>query len=387
MCFIIKQPSNRQRRNRLRIPLSSPDITQKEIDAVIEVMKTGILSIGPKIKEFERKIADYNGVAHAIAVNSGTSGLHIVIKAYGIKKGDEVITTPFSFIASANCIIYEGATPVFCDIDPHLLEMDLWQLEKKITPKTKAILAVDVFGHPCNISELRRISQKYGLLLIEDACEALGSEHMGIKTGSGADAAVFAFYPNKQITTAEGGCIITNNDKIAKITRELRNQGRTEEDIWMQHKILGYNYRLNELGAAIGSVQMDRIDEILDKRALVARSYNQKLKNIKGINLPNISPNTTRMSWFIYAIRLDETLDRDLMMRHLISKGIGCRPYFTPIHTQEYIAAGYGYKEDDFPNTIKASKSHIALPFHNNISGAEIDYIAEVIKEWTQKCI
>jgi len=365
------------------IPLSAPDITQREIEAVVEVMRSGVLSMGPKIRGFERMIAEFTGVSHAVAVSSGTCGLHLAVKAAGIKEGDEVITTPFSFISSTNCILYERAIPVFCDIDPELLEMDPYEIRKKISKKTRAILAVDIFGHPCNITELRRIASEYDLLLIEDACEALGSEHLGIKTGAGADAAVFAFYPNKQITTGEGGCIATNNEKLADICRSLRNQGRAKGDDSLAYPILGYNYRMNEIAAAIGCIQMERIDDIIDRRA---GYYNKKLRDIKGIKPLQISDKTTRMSWFVYTIRVDDHIDRDMLMNWLLSKGISCRSYFVPIHTQKFIKERLRVKEEDHPNTVKAAMTHIALPFFNGLKESEIDYISDMLAKGVERC-
>ena len=365
----------------MEISLCKPDITQREIDAVVDVMKSGILSIGPKIEEFERKVADYVGVKHAIAVNSGTSGLHLLIKALGIKKGDEVITTPFSFVATANCILFEGARPVFADIDINTLELDMNGIEEKITPRTKAVIPVDIFGHPYDIKSLRKITDKYGLKIIQDACEALGSEYDGDKTGLLADGAVFAFYPNKQITTGEGGMIVTNNSEVAELCRSYRSQGRARTGLWLHHERLGYNYRMSELNAVVGSVQMDRLNEIISKRCSVAERYNKGLSNIKGLSIPYVSPKTTIMSWFSYVVRFDENINRDMVMDYLRSKGIGCKPYFTPIHLQPYMIEEFKYKQGDFPNAEKAGRSCLALPFYNNMSQNEIDYVVENIKE------
>ena len=365
----------------MKIDLAKPDITQTEIDAVVEVMKSGWLSIGPKVEEFENKIADYIGVKHAIAVNSGTSGLHLLIKAYDIKEGDEVITTPFSFVASTNCILFERAKPVFVDINPETLEMDIEQIKDKITERTKAILAVDVFGHPMDIKRLREIADRHKLILIEDSCEALGSEYNDVKSGSMADAAVFAFYPNKQITTGEGGMIVTNDGYIAELCRSYRSQGRAVTGFWLHHERMGYNYRMSEVNAAIGSVQMDRLSEIIEKRNAVANRYNDKLFRIDGVKIPYVSPRTTVMSWFVYVIRLDGNIDRDGVMEYLKRNGVACRPYFTPIHIQPYIKEMFGYQEEDFPNTAKAGRSCIALPFYNDLSDEEIEYAAKVLEK------
>jgi perosamine synthetase len=371
----------------LKVQLAKPDITQKEIDAVVDVMKSGILSIGPKVEEFEERISKYVGVKHAIAVNSGTSGLHLLIKSYGIEKGDEVITTPFSFVASANCVLFEGAQPVFVDIDPKTLNMDIKKIEEKINSKTKAILAVDVFGHPVNMKAIKEIADAHGLTVIEDSCEAIGSEYNGIKCGCMADGAVFAFYPNKQITTGEGGVIITNDDAVADLCRSYRSQGRAITGLWLHHERLGYNYRLSELHAALGTVQMERIDEIIDKRGKVADSYNSRLKDISGIQIPYIDPGVSKMSWFVYVIKLDPKIDRDKLMQYMLENGVGCRPYFTPIHLQPYFIEMFGYKEGDFPITEKIANSTIALPFFNDLNEDQIEYVVMRLKEGIQKVV
>jgi perosamine synthetase len=365
----------------MRVQLAKPDITQKEIDAVVHVMQSGLLSIGPEIEQFERKIAEYTGVNYGIAVNSGTSALNLIIKSLGIGAGDEVITTPFSFVASTNCFIMEGATPVFVDIDRKTLNMDVNKVEEKITDKTKAILAVDVFGQPINMIKLREIADKHNLYLIEDSCEAIGSSYLGHKTGSLADAAVFAFYPNKQITTAEGGIIVTNDKNLCNICQSLRSQGRAVTGFWLHHERLGYNYRMSELHAALGNVQMDRIEEIIKKRDKVAHIYNNELSRIGGIAIPYIHPDVTVMSWFVYVIRVDENIDRNKVMEYLKSKEVGCRPYFTPIHIQPYMVQRYGYSEADYPITTDIGRRSIALPFFNDLNYEQIKYVAEKLAE------
>lgn len=363
----------------MKIPLSKPDITQREKDLVFKVLDSNILSIGPMVEEFERKIAEYIGVKHAIAVNSGTSGLHLAVRALGIKDGDEVITTPFSFVASSNCILFERAKPVFVDIDPETLNMDISQIEGKISSRTKAILPVDVFGQAIDMKSIMDIAQRHDLKVIEDACEALGAEYDGHKAGSLAHAAVLAFYPNKQITTAEGGAIVTNDEEIAQLCRSMRSQGRPITGLWLEHERLGYNYRMSELHAALGVAQMERIDEILAKRQKVADMYNERLKDVDGVKIPYVHPKV-KMSWFVYVIRLEEGIDRNKVMEYLLENGIGCRPYFTPIHLQPFYRE-MGYKEGNFPVTEAVAKTTIALPFYNNLTEQEIDYVVEKLKE------
>jgi len=274
----------------MNVPLSSPDIGRRERELVNEVLDSNILSIGPRVEQFERMLADYLGVKEAVAVNSGTSGLHLAVRGLGICAGDEVITSPFSFVSSSNCILYEGARPVFVDIDPLTLNMDPEMIEKKISPGTKAILPVHVFGRPADMERIMEIARKHRLAVIEDACEAIGARYGEKMAGSESDAAVFAFYPNKQITTGEGGIISTNSSDLAGLCRSMRNQGRSGAGGWFNHCRLGYNYRLDELSAALGVAQMESIDEILAKREAVAMAYNAKLGRLAGVVLPYMEP-------------------------------------------------------------------------------------------------
>lgn len=365
----------------MNVPLSGPDITDVEIKYVNDVLISTKLSIGPYIEKFENKIAEFTGTKHAIAVNSGTSALHLIIRALDIKDGDEVITTPFSFIASSNCVLMERAKPVFVDIDPETLNLDLSQIESKINKYTKALLPVDAFGHPVDMVKINAIAEKHNLRVIEDSCEAIGSEFNGIKAGKMCDAGAFAFYPNKQITTAEGGVVVTDSDEIADLCRSMRSQGRPITGLWLEHERLGYNYRFSELHAALGLAQMERIDEILEKRNNVAQMYNSKLKKLQGVKIPYVAAEVNRMSWFVYVIRLDKKIDRNNVMQYLLDSDIGCRPYFTPIHLQKYFMEGFGYKAGDFPVTEAVAASTIALPFHTNLPEEQIDYVVDKLKE------
>lgn len=365
----------------MRIPLSKPDITKKDIDAVVEVLQSDILSIGPKILEFERNIANFIGTKYAIGVNSGTSGLHLLIRAMEVGRGDEVITTPFSFIASTNCFLFEKARPVFVDIDEKTFDISADMVEDKITDKTKLLLPVDVFGQPVNIEPFVDIARRRGIKVLEDSCEAIGSEYDGVKAGSLADGAVFAFYPNKQITTAEGGIIATNDDRIANTCRSLRSQGRAVTGIWLHHEQMGYNYRLSELHSALGVAQLSRIDEIMNKRNKVACYYYKHLGAVSGISLPWIHPKVTKMSWFVYVVTFDEGIDRNIVMELLNEKEIDSKPYFTPIHLQPYMRKQFGFKEGDFPVTERVGNSSLALPFYTNMSEGEVVRVCETLKE------
>lgn len=368
----------------LRIPLSYPDITYLEIQAVLDVLSTPNLSLGPKMLEFEDKFAAYIGTKHAVAVNSGTSGLHLCIKSLGIGVGDEVITTPFSFIASANCILFEGATPVFVDVDPLTRNIDVGKIEEKITSKTKAILPVHIFGQPCDMKPLMDLATRYNLKIIEDACEAIGAEYEGRKVGTYGACSVFSFYPNKQMTTAEGGVIVTDDPEIARLCRSYRNQGRSEGSGWLKHEHIGYNYRLSDLQCALGIVQLERIEELLQKRRTIADIYNKRLKDIRGIKPPYVA-DYLMMSWFVYVIQLmpqsGGLKERDEIIADLQDQGIACGNYFPPIHLQPFYRKQFGYKENDFPIAEGVGQRTIALPFFNSLRPQDIEQICRALEK------
>ena len=368
----------------LEISLSRPDLTEREVELVTQVLRSPQLSGGPFLERFERGIADYTGAKWAVGVSNGTCGLHLAVAALGIGDGDEVITTPFSFVASANCILYERARPIFVDIEPHTLNMDVGLIEAAITPHTKAILAVHVFGHPCEIDEIRAIADRRGLFLIEDACEALGAECNGRKVGTFGDCAVFAFYPNKQMTTGEGGMLVTNSDELAEVVRSQRNQGRDRAGTWLQHVRLGYNYRLDELSAALGVAQLERLDELISKRARVADLYTERLRDREGIEAPWVSPKVA-VSWFVYVVRLPEGVSRDRVMADLAERGIPTRPYFWPIHLQPFYVRAFGYRDGAFPVSERIGRSTLALPFHGALSEEVVDFVSEALIDAVKK--
>jgi perosamine synthetase len=384
------------------VPMSSPEIDESDRQAVLEVLKTTSLSIGPRVVEFEKSICAYSGARYAIAVNSGTSGLHLCLRAAGIQAGDLVLTTPFSFVSSTNVMLYENAIPVFVDVDPASGNIDVHQLTeaaadlssgdenrmRKWLPrrgaekhgKLRAILAVDVFGQPADYDAIRKIADQYELKLIEDSCEALGAEYKGKRAGLFGDYGVFAFYPNKQITTGEGGIIVTDDRQAAELMASLRNQGRAQGDTWLQHTHLGYNYRLDEMSSALGISQMKRIDTLIDQRERVAQAYNRRLSSIKNIELPYVGENTTRMSWFVYVIRVKAPLDRSRFAAALEAEGIPVRPYFLPIHLQPFIAEKFGYREGDFPLTEDLGRRGLALPFSSCMSEEQVALVCEKIE-------
>jgi len=371
---------------RMQVPLSQPSINQDDIDAVLAVMKTPTLSIGPQVRAFEEAVAAYTGVAEAVAVNSGTSGLHVCLAASGVESGDEVITSPFSFVASANCAIYQGATPIFADIDPDTLNIDPAQIEAKITDRTRAIIPVDVFGQPCDIEAIGAIARQHDLTIVQDACEAIGAERNGQRVGSHPDvkAAVFAFYPNKQMTTGEGGIVVTDDPEYARVLRSLSNQGRGDAGTWMNHVRLGYNYRLDEMSAALGRTQIARLDDILDRRAQVAAWYTERFATVDAVTVPFVAPETTRMSWFVYVIRLDPRVDRTQLIARLDADGVPSRPYFVPIHLQPYYRERYGFKPGDFPVTEAVTQTTLAIPFFSDMSLDQVEYVVDRITEYTR---
>ncbi|MBU3934804.1 DegT/DnrJ/EryC1/StrS family aminotransferase [Patescibacteria group bacterium] len=367
-----------------KIPLSKPDITNSDRQEVLKVLKTNFLSLGPKLKEFEKKIAKFAGVKYAVGVNSGTAALHLIIKTLNIKKGDEVITTSFSFISSSNCILYEGAKPVFVDIDEKTLNINPAKIAEKITSKTKAILAVDIFGRSADWDKLEEIAKKHKLFLIEDSAEALGSEYKGKKCGSFGNAGIFSFYPNKQITAGEGGMILTNNKDLADLCRSIANQGRKAEGgRWLEHIRMGYNYRLNEMSAALGLSQLERIKKIIKKREKIVKLYNQKLKNVKGIKTPALETDK-KISWFVYVVKLAKNLSggkRDKIISEMAKGGIQCSNYFYPIHLQPFYMENLKLNNNQLPVTEDIGKRTLALPFFNNITEKEINFVVRNLKE------
>jgi perosamine synthetase len=360
------------------IPLSSPDITEAEIAAVTEVLRTPQLSLGPQLPAFERALCERTGARHAIAVNSGTSGLHLSIRAAGIGAGDEVITSPFSFVASSNSVLFEGGVPVFVDIDARSYNIDPERIEAAITPRTRAILPVHVFGRPCAMEEILYLARRYGLEVIEDSCEAIGATRGTWAAGTMGRAGVFAFYPNKQITTGEGGAVMTNDDHVAALCRSLRNQGRGEGSGWLQHERLGYNYRLSDIQCALGSAQLARLDEILEARARVAAWYDQRLAGVDGLVRPELEEPGATVSWFVYVVRLAERFgraERDALIGALRERGIGANNYFTPIHLQPFYQDRFGFRPGDFPITEGVAERTIALPFFTRLGQAEVDRV------------
>jgi perosamine synthetase len=368
------QPSLQQ-----SIPMSSAEIDETDIQAVLSVLHTGRLALGPKIRAFEQAMRDYVGVKHAIAVNSGTAALHLIARSLGIGPGDEVLVPSFTFAASVNAFLYEGAIPVFVDIEPETYNLDPEDLARKITPRTRAIMVVDVFGHPADWDRILNLAEKQGLAVIDDCCEAVGAEYRGVKLGRLGDAGAFAFYPNKQLTTGEGGIVVTDRDDVAALCRSLSNQGRGEMGAWLEHEHLGYNYRLDEMSAALGESQLRRLDTFLAKRACVAQRYTERLSGLPWVRTPVVRPEV-KMSWFVYVVTLAEGLNRDPIMRAMEAQGVPARGYFSPIHLQPYILKRFQTATLDLPVTESIARRTIALPFHNNLSEVEIERVVSALE-------
>ncbi len=361
------------------IPMSLPETDEADVQAVAGVIRSGRLALGPQLEAFEALHCEYVGVKHAIAVNSGTSALHLLVRSLGLGPGDEVLVPSFTFASSVNALLYEGVTPVFVDIEPETYNLDPADLARKVTPQTRAIVVVDVFGHPAEWDAILEVAAAHNLRIIDDSCEALGAVYKGRKVGQFGDGAAFAFYPNKQMTTGEGGIIVTDDDEIAELCRSLRNQGRDEMGAWLEHVRLGYNYRLDEMSATLGVSQFRRLETFLHKRERVAQRYMERLQGLDWVRPPVVKP-YVRMSWFIYVITLAEGLSRDPIMARMAEQGIPTRGYFAPIHIQPYIRERFGDLSGTLPVTESVAQRTIALPFHNNLSEREIDIVITALE-------
>jgi len=360
------------------VALARPDIGDREIELVTDVLRSGVLAMGRYTSQFEAGIASQAGRREGIACSSGTAGLHLGVRALDIADGDEVLTTPFSFVASANCLLYERAVPRFVDIEESTLGMDPDLLAAAATDRTRAVLPVHVFGRPCQIGAISTMARDRGWKIIEDACEGLGSSVDGAPLGSFGDVSVFAFYPNKQITTGEGGMVVTDDPALADTMRSLRNQGRDTDGTWLRHVRLGYNYRIDELSAAVGVAQLERITVLREGRARVAAAYEAALGDRPWVTLPTTGPAEV-VDWFVYVVRLHESVDRDAIIGRLDARGVASRPYFTPLHLQPFYRSTFGYKPGDFPVTERVAASTLALPFSSTLSDDDVRYVADTL--------
>jgi len=361
------------------VPLSGPYLDEREEELVLEVMRSGRLSLGPMVDRFEELFAAKAGAPYAAAVSSGTAGLHLLCVAAGIAPGDEVITSRYSFAASANCFVYEGGIPVFADVDARTLNTDPAAVEAAVTPRTKAIVAVDIYGYPCELDELRAIADRHGLVLIDDSCEALGAEYKGAPLGSQGPSAVFAFYPNKQITTGEGGIVTTHSEEEWRLLRSLRNQGRGDEGGWLEHVRLGFNYRIDDVRAAIGIGQLEKLDEILALRSSVAKRYDELLAGLPGVELPCADDAEHKRSWFVYVIAVPDNETRERVIAAFERQQIGFNRYLPSIHLQPYMRERFGFREGMCPVSEDASSRTLALPFFTALDRDAQERVAEVL--------
>jgi perosamine synthetase len=361
------------------IPLSKPFIDEREEELVLEVLRSGRLSLGPAIDRFEELFAERVGAPYAAAVTSGTAGLHLLAHIAGVGPGDEVITSPISFVATANCFIFEGAEPVFADVDARTLNLDPAAVEAAVTERTKAIVAVDMFGYPCELDELHAIADRHGLALIDDSCEALGARYRGAAVGSHGVSAVFGFYPNKQITTGEGGVVTTHSEDEYDLLGSLRNQGRSYDSRWFHHVRLGFNYRFTDLQAAVGIAQLEKLDRILELRADAAARYKRLLADVEGIELPLPDDEDHERSWFVYVVKLAQGIDREAVTERLAADGIEAGHYVPCVHLQPYMRERYGFAEGMCPVAEDAASRTLALPFFTGIDAEDQDRVVATL--------
>jgi perosamine synthetase len=363
------------------IPLARPWLDEREEELVLEVLRSGRLSLGPTIDRFEELAAERVGAPYAAAVSSGTAGLHLLCHIAGFGPGDEVITSPVSFVASANCFMFEGATPAFADVDPRTLNLDPAALEAAITARTKGVVAVDMFGYPCELDEIRAVCDRHGLILIQDSAEALGAEYKGTPVGGHGPSAVFGFYPNKQVATGEGGVVVTHSEEEWQLLRSLRNQGRTyDTGAWFDHVRLGFNYRWTDVQAALGIAQLEKLDRILERRAAAAARYEELLADVEGVETPLADDPDHRRSWFVYVVELAAGIDRDAVMTELREHGIGSAEYVPCVHLQPYMRERHGFREGMFPVAESVCSRTLALPFFPQLEQDDQARVVETLR-------
>jgi perosamine synthetase len=364
-----------------RVPLSRPYIDERDEELVVDVLRSGRLSLGPTIERFEELFAEQVGAPYAAAVSSGTGGLHMLCHIAGVQEDDEVITSPVSFVATANCFIFEGGRPVFADVDPDTLNLDPAAVEAAITERTKGIVVVDMFGYPCELDELREIAERHGLWMIDDSCEALGAEYKGAPIGSHGISGTFGFYPNKQITTGEGGMVTTHSEDEWELLKSLRNQGRSYDSRWFHHVRLGFNYRITDLQAALGIGQLEKLDRLLAMRSDAAARYGELLAGVEGVEVPLADDAAHRRSWFVYVVKLAQGIDRDAVLERLAAQGIEAGLYVPAVHLQPYMRERYGFAEGTCPVAEDACSRTLALPFFPQLEREDQERVAAALRD------
>jgi perosamine synthetase len=364
------------------IPLARPSIGPREEQLLLETLRSGRLALGPRLPEFEAALSQRLRDLPVSAVSSGTAGLHLAIRAEGVRRGDEVVTTPFSFVASANCLLYEDARPVFCDIDPRTLNLDPAAAEAAVGDRTVGLLPVHVFGYPADMSALERLGAKRGLWIVEDACEALGAVHAdGVPVGARGNLSVFGFYPNKQVTTGEGGAVVCPDAATKEGIDSERNQGRAPDMGWLDHDRLGFNYRLDDLSCALGVAQLERLDELLAGRARVAALYSEALAGADGVGLPCPDEGGDRRGWFVYVVQLPHEVDRDAAVLAMRERGVDSKPYLPAIHLLSFYRRRFGHREGEFPVCEEVARRSLALPFYPDLTEGEIERVVEALRQ------
>ena len=364
-----------------QIPVARPVVGDREKELVLEVLDSRALSLGPLLGRFERALGDWLGVEHVSAVSSGTAGLHLALRAAGVQAGDEVVTSPLSFVASANSILYEGARPVFCDIDPRTLNIDPDAAAAAVGERTAGLLPVHIFGYPAAMAQLERTAATRGLWIVEDACEALGAVHGdGPAVGARANPAVFGFYPNKQLTTGEGGAVVSPERAGKERIDSERNQGRAPNMDWLDHDRLGFNYRLSDVACALGVAQLERLDEMLADRGRIAALYSEGLGGIEGLELPCADAGGDRRSWFVYVVQLPREIDRDGAIRALREHGVQAKPYLPAIHLMSFYRERFGHREGEFPVCEDISARSLALPFFPELGDGAVERVVEAVR-------
>jgi perosamine synthetase len=364
------------------LPMARPEIGAREQELVAEVLQSGVLSLGPMLTRFERELATWTGAAHASAVSSGTAGLHLAIRAAGISPGDEVVTSPLSFIASANVMIYENATPVFADIDPVTLNIDPAKARAAVTERTCGLLPVHLFGLAADMPGLEAVAADHGLWIVEDACEAVGAiDSEGRRVGTRGHSAVLGFYPNKQVATGEGGMVLCGSQEVKDRIDSERNQGRAPDMGWLDHERLGFNYRMSDVTAAIGVAQVERLDAMLERRATVARWYAELLASVDGVTVPMADIAPARRSWFVHVVQLPAGVDRDQVIARLREQGVSSKPYMPVIHLQPYYRERFGHAPGDFPVAEDVAARSLALPFFPQMNRAQVERAVTALQE------